>query len=320
MDQCVGKFDFVPAGPIATVASGRLSIFAKIYNRAVQGNGGRGPEEHPVYNRSAVIYDHIVYSKNRIEVIDPIARLVFDPPADPVDDPTGTPAPLAFRGIEGDRRLKPHRVMVKSLGVTRLLAVLTGIMSAPAVLAWLGSMGWARIAVQCGTGAGGQDPWWSSWLCTGAGYEWTRLADWLVLGLAAAVIAAVVIGFLNGPVWGQFHGRLERRYRASVQLSSVPGSEPGNPWWKVAGYLGSAAALAVVLPVLLIRPSWPWLLVYAAGVALWGVCFTKTGIAGLGARLHDVPPAQEPAARPAAQPAAQPAGGQTAAGQPAPTG
>jgi hypothetical protein len=289
-----GKFDFVPAGPIAVDASRRLRIFAKIYNRNVDGNGGRGPEEHPVYNRSALIYDHIVYSKNRIEVIDPIARLIFDPPADPVENPDGAPLPLAFRGID-DGRLEPHRVMVKSLGVTRLMAVLTGIISAPAILAWLGALDLARAAVQCGTGDAGQDPWWSSWLCSGHSYQWTNLPDWPILGLAAAVIAAVVIGLLNGPVWGLLHGRLERRYRASVSLSSVPGSPPGNPWWKVAGYLGSAAALAVVLPILVFRPSWPWLLAYVSGLLLWGVCFTKTGIAGLGARFLDVPLTDEPA-------------------------
>ncbi|HEY9355779.1 MAG TPA: hypothetical protein VIQ52_05670 [Arthrobacter sp.] len=316
-----GKFDFVPAGPIALAAAGRLPIFAKIYNRDGGGNGGVGPEEHPVYNRSALIYDHIVYSRNRIEVIDPIARLILDPPAGPVDDPQGTPEPLAFRGVDDDPRLKPHRVMVKSLGVTRLMAVVTGIISAPAALAWLSSLGLARALAQCGSSGGGQDPWWSSWLCSGAGYEWTSLADWLVLSLAAAVIAAVVIGLLNGPVWGQFHGRLERRYKASVQLSSVPGSLPGNPWWKVAGYLGSAAALAVVLPFLVIRPVWPWPLAYAAGVALWGVCFTKTGIAGLGARLRDVPQAEAPVPSVGAQPVgAQPAGGQPAEGEPAPLG
>ena len=285
-----GKFDFVPAGPIATVATGRLSIFAKIYNRNVQGNGGRGPEEHPVYNRSALIYDHIVYSKNRIEVIDPIARLVFDPQDGPVDDPNGAPEPLAFTGITGDTRLKPHRVMVKSLGVTRLMAVVTGVISAPAVLAWLGSMSLARAAVQCGSGEGGKDPWWSSWLCSGGTYQWNNLADWPILCLAAAVIAAIIIGLLNGWVWGLFHGWLERRYRASVTLSSVPGSAPGNPWAKVAGYLGCAVALSVVVPILLVRPSWPWLLAYAAGLLLWAVCFTRTGITGLGARLRDQSP------------------------------
>lgn len=310
-----GKFDFVPAGPIATAASGRLPIFAKIYNRNVQGNGGRGPEEHPVYNRSALIYDHIVYSRNRIEVIDPIARLVFDPPAGPVDDPAGAPEPLAFTGIDGDGRLKPHRVMVKSLGVTRLMAVVTGIVSAPAVLGWLGSMGWARAAVQCGSGEGGTDPWWSSWLCSGHSYQWNSLADWPVLGLAAAAVAAVVIGLLNGFVWGLLHGRLERRYRASVTLSSVPGSTPGNPWSKVAGYLGCAAALSVVLPVLLVRPSWHWLLAYAAGLVLWGVCFTRTGITGLGARFRDQPPAAQLPEQPQ-----QPGGEQPAVAEAAPAG
>ncbi|WP_231938661.1 hypothetical protein [Arthrobacter sp. B6] len=314
-----GKFDFVPAGPIATAAGGRLPLFAEIYNRDDDGDGGPGPEEHPVYNRSALIYDHIVYSRNRIEVIDPLARLIFDPPSQPVAEFGSDPRVLAFPGIENDGRLKPHRVMVKSLGVTRLLAVLTGAIGAPSVLSWLGSMGWARAAVRCGTGEGGQDPWWSSWLCSGATYHWNSPADWLILAMAAAVIAAVVIGLLNGPVWGRFHGRLERRYKASVSLSSVPGSSPGNPWWNVAGYLGSAAALGVVLPILIVRPSWPWLVAYAAGAALWAVCFTKTGIAGLAARVPQGSGAEEPAAEePAAEePAAEEPADELAAAEPA---
>ena len=284
-----GKFDFVPAGPIATDAAGRLPLFAEIYNRDDDGDGGPGPEEHPVYNRSALIYDHIVYSKNRIEVMDPLARLIFDPPDQPVPDFGSNPEVLAFRGMDNDGRLKPHRVMVKSLGVTRLLAAMTGTLAAPAALAWLGSMQWAQRLVQCGPPGAGQDPWWSSWLCSGARFHWNSLADWPVLGLTAAVIAGVVIGLLNGFVWGLLHRRLERRYRASVSLSSVPGATPGIPWWNVAGYLGSAAALTVVLPILLVRPSLPWLLAYAAGAALWAVCFTRTGITGLAARVLPPP-------------------------------
>jgi hypothetical protein len=295
-----GKFDFVPAGPIAMDAAGRLPLFAEIYNRDDDGDGGPGPEEHPVYNRSALIYDHIVYSRNRIEVIDPLARLIFDPPGQPVSGFGINPEVLAFRGMANDVRLKPHRVMVKSLGVTRLLAALTGVLGAPAALAWLGSLQWTRRLVQCGPPSAGQDPWWSSWLCSGAGYHWNSLADWPVLGVTAAVIAGVVIGLLNGFVWGLLHRRLERRYRASVSLSSVPGATPGNPWWNVTGYLGSAAVLTAVLPVLLLRPSLPWLLAYVSAAALWAVCFTKTGITGLAARVPQASgdPSMEPSGEP----------------------
>ncbi|MCU1518085.1 MAG: hypothetical protein JWQ75_2806 [Pseudarthrobacter sp.] len=271
-----GKFDFVPAGPISTRTNGRLPVFAKIYNRNGEGDGGPGPEEHPVYNRSGLIYDHIVYSRNRIEVIDPLARLVFSPPEN---------AGLAFRGIEQDRRLRPHRVMVKSLGVTRLLAMVTGGLSAPAALAWLGSEPWARTLVQCGPAGTGQDPWWSSWLCSGPAYHWGHPADWGVLSLTAAAIAAVVISILNGAVFGILHTLLERRRKPSFRQSSDPTRGlPGDPWGKVAWYLASVVAVAVVVPVVLIRPELPWLGAYLAVAALWGACFTRTGITGLEAR------------------------------------
>ena len=72
--------------------------------------GGPGPEEHPVYNRSALIYDHIVYSSNRVEVLDPLARLILDPPSDPHG--------LALRGLDGDRR---HHGELEGLAVARAL-------------------------------------------------------------------------------------------------------------------------------------------------------------------------------------------------------
>ncbi|ADX74098.1 hypothetical protein Asphe3_29870 [Pseudarthrobacter phenanthrenivorans Sphe3] len=272
-----GKFDFVPAGPISTHANGPLPVFGKLYERDSAGDGGPGPEEHPVYNRSALIYDHIVYSKNRVEVLDPLARLILDPPP--------ASSALAFRVLDGDRRLRPHRVMVKSLGVTRLLAVLTSGLSAPAALAWLGSQGWARDLVQCGPAGAGQDPWWSSWLCSGPTYHWAHVEDWGVLAITAAVFAGVLVGILNGPVWGVLHNRLQRIRKPSFRQSSDPTrNPPANPWWSVAGYLLIVTAVAVVLPFLLAWPEMPWVAVVVLVVALWSLCFTRTSITGLPAR------------------------------------
>ena len=294
-----GKFDFVPAGPISTHANGPLPVFGKIYARDTAGDGGPGPEEHPVYNRSALIYDHIVYSSNRVEVLDPLARLILDPASDPHG--------LALRGLDGDRRLRPHRVMVKSLGVTRLLSVLTAALSAPAALAWLGSQGWARNLVQCGPPGAGQDPWWSSWVCSGPSYHWGHWQSWGVLAVTTAVFAGVLVGLLNGPVWGVLHNRLQRRRKPSVRQSSDPARNgPANPWWSVAWYLLIVTVVAVAVPFMLAWPDLPWVLVVVLVAALWALCFTRTSISGLPARtaVQDVQAPAVPALR-------EPAPGQT---------
>lgn len=285
-----GKFDFVPAGPISTHANGRLPVFGKIYARDSEGDGGPGPEEHPVYNRSALIYDHIVYSKNRVEVLDPLARLVLDPP---LPDPAG----LAFRMLDGDRRLRPHRVMVKSLGVTRLLAVITSALSAPAALAWLGSLDWARNLVQCGLPGAGQDPWWSAWLCSGPTYHWAHWQDLGVLAVTTAVFAGVLVGLLNGPVWGVLHDRLQRMRKPSFRQSSDPTRNlPASPWWYVTWYLLIVTAVAVAVPFMLAWPDLPWLAVVVLVLALWALCFTRTSITGLPARTGEPVRAQLAAA------------------------
>lgn len=301
-----GKFDFVPAGPISTHANGPLPVFGKIYARDSEGDGGPGPEEHPVYNRSALIYDHIVYSKNRVEVLDPLARLILDPPPDS--------AGLAFRVFDGDRRLRPHRVMVKSLGVTRLLAVLTSALSAPAALAWLGSQEWARNTVRCGPPGAGQDPWWSSWLCSGPTYHWAHWQDWGVLAVATAVFAGVLVGLLNGPVWGVLHNRLQQLRKPSFRQSSDPTRKPpANPWWYVSWYLLTVTVVAVAVPFLLAWPDLPWVAVVVLVAALWALCFTRTSITGLPARtpglgLHEPQaPGPQPAGPPPAAPQPPPA-------------
>ncbi|MBD1543596.1 hypothetical protein G9E11_15395 [Arthrobacter sp. IA7] len=297
-----GKFDFVPAGPIGTKATGDDPVFKKIFDPESPGDPGFGPEEHPVYNRSALIKDHTVYSKNRVEVIDPLARLILLPVP-----PEGK---VQFGPPPDDKRLRPHRVMVKSLGVTRLLAAISGGLCAPAVLSWLGSNQWARAAVQCGPANAGQDPWSSSWLCSGARYSWTLQPspDWWVLGLMSLALAGALIRLLNGLVWEFLHGMLERRRKpprrkidkgahkltsflrraiglpARKNIDQRVGNPARYPWLKAFTYLAIAFILAVAVPIAVARPETLWLIVYAVSAGLWILCFTDTDMQPLEAR------------------------------------
>lgn len=280
-----GKFDFVPAGPIGSKTTGDSPVFRKIYDRGSPGNGNRGPEEHPVYNRSGVIYDHIVYSKNRVEVIDPIAQLILSP------ESTGS---LAFKTIVRDPRLKPHRVMVKCLGVTRLLAIMTAAMSAPSILTMLNMWGPVRRLLQCDPDEINH-PWWSSQLCSASTYRWDSWAQVPTLVIVSLLVAALLIYLLNGLLWGLLHSKLERR-RVSPRKArhTLPktveqrfGRNPGSPWWWLAWYLAISLGLAVVTPLAIIRPGTGWIAAFTTAVCLWALCFFGTGIRPLAARTTD---------------------------------
>jgi hypothetical protein len=285
-----GKFDFVPAGPIGAKPCGDEKVFEKIYDRDSPGNGSRGPEEHPVYNRSGVIYDHIVYSQNRVEVIDPIAQLILPPAVQGGD--------LSFRPITPDPRRTPHRVMVKSLGVTRLLAVMTGVLAAPRALTSLGIEQWSRAFLRCDPDASA--PGWSSRLCSDKGFRWGELTDLPVLIAGSLLVAGLMVYLLNGLVWGLLHSKLERRRIPPRRIPKSPiatlnverrfGRAPGNPWRWVFWYLASALLLAVAVPLSVFRPGPWWIAVYAAATGLWAVCFLGTQIEPLAARQEDVPP------------------------------
>jgi hypothetical protein len=257
-----GKFDFVPAGPIGTADEGSWPVFTKVYDPHCPTNPGPGPEEHPVYNRSAIILDHVVYSKNRVEVIDPIARLIL--PRRRLTPPV-TPSLIRFGTDSGkDKRLRPHRVMVKGLGVTLALSIAAGLVLAPALTSFADSisrskhLGWLRDLGRC-SGAGDEPgPWWSLWLCSGSSFRWDSVDDWLVLVGVAALIAAVFIALLNGPVWGYFHELVVRRRR---KLRRSPHRKPGDlprgrayrdgrdPWRGVVYYVCSTVLLTVLWPL-----------------------------------------------------------------------
>jgi hypothetical protein len=286
-----GKFDFVPAGPISTDRNGPRPVFKKIYDRNSKGSGGPGPEEHPVYNRSALIYDHIVYSKNRVEVIDPIAGLIFPEQGGPAGESSDR---LWFSGAQGDRRTRPHRVMVKSLGATRALAISAGALLAPVLLSLLASIPSARRLFQCNTDQPEQGPWWSLWLCNGSSYQWASPGDWVILAVTGAVIAGILIAFLNGPLWTLLHCRVEsrrkkprkRQHRKPGDLPrELPGEPAGNPWLNVILYLASSVLLTVALPMLALSAQPRSWLIYAGSAAvLFAFCFTGTGISPLPAR------------------------------------
>ncbi|MFJ6345211.1 hypothetical protein ACIQLM_06750 [Pseudarthrobacter oxydans] len=106
-----------------------------------------------------------------------------------------------------------------------------------------------------------------------------------MLVAATAVFAGLLVALLNGPVWGVLHDRLQRMRRPSFTQSSDPTrNPPANPWWYVAWYLLIVTAVAVAVPFLLAWPDLPWVVVVVLVVALWALCFTRTGITGLPAR------------------------------------
>ncbi|SEC11663.1 hypothetical protein [Arthrobacter woluwensis] len=279
-----GKFDFVPAGPISRAVDGRAAIFRKIFDREGPGTGGPGPDEHPVYNRSALVYDHVVYSRNRIEVIDPLARLILSTPRHEASRSTAqAPVPLLFTGVPGDERLRPHRVMVKSLGVTRLAALVAAMLTAPALMTWFAGRSVVRGSARCAA-----DPVsWLAWLCPDGPYRWANPADWSLLAVATLVLTAVQIWVLNGMLWSGLHGLLERRRKKSRTRSSDPKKKlPPNPWWQLWLYLAAALVLTFVLPWLVLGGDLTGgdvLLVVP--LLLYPFAFLRTGIRGLAARV-----------------------------------
>ena len=54
----------------------RLQYLNRKFGRLDPSNNP-GPEEWPVYNRGSLVFDHVTYQKNVLQVIDPIARLLL---------------------------------------------------------------------------------------------------------------------------------------------------------------------------------------------------------------------------------------------------
>ena len=246
-----GKFDFVPAGPISTDHNGTRPVFENLFDRNNPKNPapGPGPEEHAIYNRAALIYDHIVYSRNRVEVIDPLARLVLPPV---VGGGAPAPAPVGIPiGNPTDRRLRPHRVMVKSLAATRALAFIAGVGLAPPIMSWLSTLKPLQAALQCSPADGAEVQWWVAWFCSYGGFSWQAPGTWPSNAVAAALIAAFYIAVLNGPLWNWLHGLVERRRKRTLSQLR-PNRKPGD--LPRRGPLTDAGN------------PWPWVWLYAAGV------------------------------------------------------
>ncbi|MHA7271078.1 hypothetical protein [Arthrobacter sp. HLT1-20] len=190
------KFDFVPAGPVGgTAGQDNEEAFKNMY--AGRLGDDYGPEEHAIYNSSALIKDHIVYSKNRIEVIDPVAQLIFRDCAVPPEVAAGDLLlpPLATGSQTIDTRMKVHQRMVKCLGMGRLLVFTAGAL-----------LSWQLLSTSAFTDPLFRLPWISM-----PQMQWFRQNDWLTWLIVAAVVGALMLQILNGWLWGVLHRRVERR-------------------------------------------------------------------------------------------------------------
>ena len=143
-------YDPVPAGPIVDserqVAARWIEAYPVIFDdddpSATATTGPAGPEEHVVHNRASLLFDHGRYSRNIVQVVDPIARLLLDPSADLVD---------AGDKVEVDNWR--HATSVRQLTSLRVFAVLLGVLAAPTLVQLViptpfFSMVWGLVAAQ----------------------------------------------------------------------------------------------------------------------------------------------------------------------------
>ncbi|MHA7304701.1 hypothetical protein ACX80E_05550 [Arthrobacter sp. TMN-49] len=241
------RFDFVPAGPVGpTAGRDNEATFKELYTG---GDGNNyGPEEHPIYNSSALIKDHIVYSRNRVEVIDPVAQLIYrDCAAAPAATAIPVPGsdglwlpPLEEQGADGDARLRAHHNLVKSLGMTRLLAFIAGAAVSGQLLQWLSAWSFPGYLAKCSKIAA--DAPFVIWPCTSAP-EWSNPNDLWILFLMAALIGSLLLQMLNGWIWNALHRRVERRRtKSDVRLTA-----PGHGYLVI--YLLAVFLLTVAMPV-----------------------------------------------------------------------
>lgn len=297
-----GKFDFVPAGPMGSYDTneGKTRIgktFKALYAPTPEDFAklGYGPEEHPIYNRSGIIHDHIVYSKNRIEVLDPIAKLVYDDQSMMAGKQDASS--VVFQKPKGqEARLKQHRRMVSFLGMTRLLALAAGVFLAPPMHSWLQSITWFQEMAGCvlDTKATAFLSWWP---CSHSGINWGTWATWTefwVFILMLGIISAALIWLLNGALWTKLHGRLERRYNIKGEVRHATSR---YFWW----YVAAVGSLTVGLPVIFgsfpITAWWQWRAAFVLTALILFLISYKSGqkINPLPARLKKPDTGQETA-------------------------
>ncbi|WP_133162913.1 hypothetical protein [Arthrobacter glacialis] len=204
------KFDFVPAGPVGGTAGQDNEEAFKNMSTGTLGSD-YGPEEHAIYNSSALIKDHIVYSKNRIEVIDPVAQLIFRDCAIPPEKITGDLwlPPLATGNPIIDTRMRVHQRMVKCLGLGRVLAFTAGallswqLLSNPAVTETLFRLPLVNMPQM----------------------QWFRQNDELTWLTVTALLGVIILQILNRWLWVLLHGRVERRRTSDGKPVEAVGQE-----------------------------------------------------------------------------------------------
>jgi hypothetical protein len=125
-----------------------------------------GPEEHVVDNRLSVTTDHVTYTQNVVQVIDPVARLIAEPEAfDPL-------------AASGARDVQRHVTAVTGLLLSRFVCAVVAVLATPLVMRRLDSAGWLDAAMTGATSTEGTV---------------RRLASFIVdRGLTAALFSAVV--------------------------------------------------------------------------------------------------------------------------------
>ena len=170
--QAAGRPEPASSGPADEPVAPSVSaaevnrLLDEAYASLGQGEGPVGPEEHVVDNRLSVTTDHVTYTQNVVQVIDPIARLVAEPES--FD-------PLAAAASPEVRR---HVSAVTGLLLARFVCALLAVLATPFVMRLLDRAGWLDAAIAGASSARGTV---------------RRLAAFIVdHGLAAAVFSAVV--------------------------------------------------------------------------------------------------------------------------------
>lgn len=105
------------------------------YRALGTGAGPVGPEEHVVDNRLSLLTDHVTYSQNIVQVIDPIARLVAGP--DEFD----------ALAASGDPDVGRHVHAVTALLLGRFVCAGLAVLATPALVRMISPLAWVDAAL-----------------------------------------------------------------------------------------------------------------------------------------------------------------------------
>jgi uncharacterized membrane protein YidH (DUF202 family) len=124
------------AGGEPTIDPAQLDqVLADAYQALGTRPGPIGPEEHVVENRLSLISDHVTYTQNIVQVIDPIARLIAEP--DDVE-------PLRASTGEDVGR---HVSAVTALLLSRFACAALAVLATPAAVRVLDRLAWVDTAL-----------------------------------------------------------------------------------------------------------------------------------------------------------------------------